>query len=144
VQCGTARTIYEEPETRFVAEFIGRSLWFTGKLSEPELSRPATFLCDDGNVLIVSSATVPSVRQGVSVRPEHIHLSPQPGDTNQIAAHVERIEFFGPESNVHCKLETCGRTISIPIRTDQTLLPAIGDRITLGIAPKWCRLVSDA
>ena len=35
VQIGTGREIYEEPATRFVAEFIGQSLWFTGKL-EPQ------------------------------------------------------------------------------------------------------------
>jgi putative spermidine/putrescine transport system ATP-binding protein len=34
VQVGTAREIYQEPATRFVAEFIGQSIWFSGHLRQ--------------------------------------------------------------------------------------------------------------
>ena len=46
VQIGSARDIYEQPTTRFVAEFIGQSLWFAGALrgrpDQPDVSSPTT------------------------------------------------------------------------------------------------------
>ena len=42
VQVGTAREIYEEPATRFVAEFIGQSIWFSGHLQAAVRTAPSS------------------------------------------------------------------------------------------------------
>jgi len=143
VQVGTGREIYEEPATRFVAEFIGQSLWFTGKV-EALADRHVRFLCDDGNVI---SAVAPrhnhGGKQGLSIRPEHVHLQPRPDDLNRIPAEIERVEFFGAELIVHCRLMHGGRVIAVPIRSDDPNIPAPGTATVLGVAPDRCRVIDD-
>ncbi len=142
-QIGTARQIYEEPRTRFVAEFIGQSLWFTGGVDSRPENGAARFRADDGNVFaaVVRGA---GDSQGLAIRPEHVHLRPRPGDDNRIAARIERIEFFGAELIVHCRLSQGGRVIAVPIRSDDPDIPAPGAVTELGIAPERCHVIDDA
>jgi ABC-type Fe3+/spermidine/putrescine transport system ATPase subunit len=143
VQVGNGREIYEEPATRFVAEFIGQSLWFTGKLVAG--GGDAHFECDDGNRFIVPTpAASRGAAQGMSVRPEHVHLTPRAEDANRIPAVIERIEFFGAELIVHCKLTRGGRVIAVPIRSDYPQIPSPGARVELGVARERCRVIDDA
>ena len=140
VQVGTAREIYEQPATRFVAEFIGQSLWFAGSLAEDGSAR---FNAEDGNAFNVATSGRPGKRQGLSIRPEHVHLRRRPEDENRLPAVVERVEFYGAELIVHCRLTTGGRKIAVPARSDDPGLPAAGEQIELGIAAARCRVVED-
>jgi ABC-type Fe3+/spermidine/putrescine transport system ATPase subunit len=140
VQIGTAREIYQEPATRFVAEFIGQSIWFSGRLSlGPDRT---TFVTDEGIALPVEAPAGTRSDVGLSIRPEHIHLPARPGDIGRIPAAVTNIEFFGAELVVSCKLDS-GRVIRIPVRSDDENLPAAGARVELGVAPERCRVVAD-
>ena len=144
VQIGTGREIYEEPATRFVAEFIGQSLWFTGKLEPQPDHGQARFHCDDGNAFAVAAPRRGnSGGQGLSIRPEHVHLRPRPGDLNRIPAEIQRIEFFGAELIVHCRLVRGGRVIAVPIRSDDPEIPAPGTGTELGVAPERCHVIDD-
>jgi ABC-type Fe3+/spermidine/putrescine transport system ATPase subunit len=144
VQIGTGRQIYEEPATRFVAEFIGQSLWFTGKLDPQQDHGHARFHCDDGNTFAaVAPSRSSSGIQGLSIRPEHVHLRPRPGDHNRIPAEIQRIEFFGAELIVHCRLVRGGRVIAVPIRSDEPEIPAPGIITEVGVAPERCHVIDD-
>jgi ABC-type Fe3+/spermidine/putrescine transport system ATPase subunit len=140
VQIGTAREIYQEPATRFVAEFIGQSIWFSGRLEHGP--NRTTFVTDDGIVLPVDPPTNASPDVGLSIRPEHIHLPARSSDIGRIPATVIKIEFFGAELIVSCRLDG-GRDIRIPVRSDDEGLPATGARVELGVAPERCRVVAD-
>ena len=147
VQVGTGREIYEEPATRFVAEFIGQSLWFTGKLLPVEADGFSRFQSDDGNLFVVPVPVVAGGTgspQGMSIRPEHVHFEPRAGDRNRVPALIERVEFFGAELIVHCRLERGGRVIAVPIRSDDPAIPEPGKRTELGIAAERCRVIDDA
>jgi putative spermidine/putrescine transport system ATP-binding protein len=137
VQVGTAREIYEQPATRFVAEFIGQSIWFSGQLKP---GNGYEFVTDDGLVLRVD-APANVQKCGLSIRPEHIHLPARPNDINRIPATVTDVEFFGAELIVSCRLDS-GRTIRIPIRSDDEAMAA-GARVALGVAPERCKVVAD-
>jgi ABC-type Fe3+/spermidine/putrescine transport system ATPase subunit len=144
VQVGTGREIYEEPATRFVAEFIGQSLWFTGKLDASPQDGHPRFVADDGNAFAVAPSASRSGRgQGMSIRPEHVHLTARPGDRNRLPATIERVEFYGAELIVHCRLARGGRSIAIPIRSDEPDIPAPGATIELAVAPERCRVIDD-
>jgi putative spermidine/putrescine transport system ATP-binding protein len=144
VQIGTGREIYEEPATRFVAEFIGQSLWFTGRLETQPAGGAARFQCDDGNVFAAAAPRgAGGGAKGLSIRPEHVHLQPRPGDHNRIPATIERVEFFGAELLVHCRLARGGRTIAVPIRSDDPELPVPGAAAELGVAPERCHVIDD-
>ncbi|GAB3252418.1 P-loop NTPase family protein [Chitinimonas naiadis] len=91
-QVGTPERVYRAPESRFVAEFVGRANWLPvsvdgqgafrlagvalacGKESEADLSAGATLFC----------------------RPEDVRVEPhwQPGG-NTLMALVERVDFHG-------------------------------------------------
>jgi ABC-type Fe3+/spermidine/putrescine transport system ATPase subunit len=138
VQVGTAREIYEEPATRFVAGFIGQSVWFSGQLKRGKDS--AEFVTDDGFVLRVD-APADVQKCGLSIRPEHVHLPARSNDINRIPATVTDVEFFGAELIVSCRLDS-GRVIRIPIRSDDEAMAA-GARVPLGVAPERCKVVAD-
>ena len=142
VQVGTAREIYEEPATRFVAEFIGQSLWFTGRF-EPDGHRQGRFISDDGLTFIAAQPVVTASRYGLSIRPEHVHLKPRAEDTNRIGAIVERVDFLGAELILRCRLDAKGRVIAIPIRSDEPAIPNPAERVELGVALSRCRVVAD-
>jgi len=73
VQVGTPREIYDEPITRFVAEFIGQSLWFSGRF-EPGEGKQGRFIADDGITFVTERPAVPAARYGLCLRPEHVHV----------------------------------------------------------------------
>jgi putative spermidine/putrescine transport system ATP-binding protein len=140
VQVGTAREIYEQPATRFVAEFIGQSTWFSGQLRSDQ--NGMEFVTSDGDVLRVDAPANIRAGSGLSIRPEHIHLPARQNDINRIAATVADVAFFGSELIVSCKLDS-GRVIRIPIRSDDEAIPTARARVTLGIAPERCKIVAD-
>ena len=99
VQVGTPTDIYEYPNSRFVAEFIGSVNTFEGRLVEDEpsyvrieaddLERP--IYVDHG----VSSA--PGATVWAAIRPEKMHMSrekPQ-GSDNWTLATVRDIAYMG-------------------------------------------------
>ena len=143
VQIGSARQIYEEPATRFVAEFMGQSIWFEGRVAAT--APGCEFVSDEGLTFRVATPP-PSLPQGgrmsLSIRPEHVHLGARAQDVNRIPARVERIEFHGADLKVSCRLSAGGRVIAVPIRSDDPLLPAAGDGVELGVAASRCRLVA--
>jgi ABC-type Fe3+/spermidine/putrescine transport system ATPase subunit len=140
VQIGTAREIYEEPATRFVAEFIGQSIWFSGHLTQgPDR---AAFVTDDGIVLPVNPPASMGPDVGLSIRPEHIHLTARPTDTGRIPATITDVAFFGAELIVSCRLDR-GRVIRIPVRSDDEGIPATGARVELGVSPDRCKVIAD-
>jgi ABC-type Fe3+/spermidine/putrescine transport system ATPase subunit len=138
VQVGTAREIYEQPATRFVAEFIGQSIWFSGSLKQGP--HGAEFLTSDGLRLPVN-APANGTGHGLSIRPEHIHLPPRSNDISRIPATAINVEFFGAELIVSCRLDTGGRVLRIPIRSDDAAVPIVGAHVELGISPDRCKVV---
>ena len=141
VQAGTAREIYEQPATRFVAEFVGQSIWFSGSL-RPRACGSAEFVAEDGLVFPVNARASTGGPHGLSIRPEHIHLPPRADDVIRIPATVMRVEFLGAELIVSCRLAG-GRVIRLPLRSDDAAVPRADDRVELGISPDRCRVVAD-
>jgi ABC-type Fe3+/spermidine/putrescine transport system ATPase subunit len=141
VQVGTPREIYDEPNTRFVAEFVGQSLWFSGRF-EPDRGQ-ARFVTDDGVVFVAERPAAASACYGLSVRPEHVHIRSCPEDVNRMSAVVERVDFLGAELIVRCRLDGSNKAMAIPIRSDEMASVGPGDRIELGVSPRHCRIVAD-
>src|SRR5690606_41980086 len=75
VQLGRPREIYERPNSRFVAEFIGTSNFITGTVTARDADRYSVDTAD-GPLTLHSSASV-SVGEKVvvSIRPEAVEVS---------------------------------------------------------------------
>jgi len=104
-QVGTPADIYERPETRFVAGFIGVSNFFHGRIDrrEPGGIRIAT---NSGAVLAVDTASDNQGELTVAVRPEAISVAPDDGldGVNSVAATIEQIVYRGYINHIYMRL----------------------------------------
>jgi putrescine transport system ATP-binding protein len=118
VQVGTPRQIYEFPQTRYVADFIGSVNLFDGQLSEdepdyvrvqcPEL--PAPVLIDHG------ISAPPNAPLWVAIRPEKITLTrTAPAQSDNWARGVIReVAYLGDMSVFLIRLES-GRELRVTL-----------------------------
>jgi putrescine transport system ATP-binding protein len=110
VQTGTPTEIYEFPESRLIASFIGNTNIFEGRItknSTDQLTVKATNPeCD---IRIDHGSSVPEgTKVWVSVRPEKIRLSNNPPDTkapNQLKGIVSNIGYLGRLSTYHVTVD---------------------------------------
>ena len=104
VQVGTPSDIYEYPNSRFVADFIGSVNMFEGRMIEDEPDHVrieseelgGTFYIDHG----VSAA--PTATVWVAIRPEKIALSREKptGTDNQARGVVKEIAYMGTSRSI--------------------------------------------
>jgi putrescine transport system ATP-binding protein len=116
VQVGTPHEIYEFPNTRFVAEFIGNVNMFQGRLTEDEPDHvviqseelPVPLYVGHG----VSAA--PNAQVGVAVRPEKMKLTRERPASNYNLAPgaIKEIAYMGEVSVYLVQLES-GRTVRV-------------------------------
>ncbi|HEX4377831.1 MAG TPA: polyamine ABC transporter ATP-binding protein [Steroidobacteraceae bacterium] len=118
VQVGTPRQIYEFPQTRYVADFIGSVNLFEGSLieDEPDYVRvgcadlPAPVLIDHG------ISAPPQAKLWIAVRPEKIAVHREPPSTadNWAQGVVREIAYLGDLSLFLIRLES-GREVRVTL-----------------------------
>jgi spermidine/putrescine transport system ATP-binding protein len=98
-QVGTPQEIYERPSSLFVADFIGASNVFSGRVVG--LVGPWSLVrLDTGQDVRVPVSTAPECgsRAWVVVRPDHMSLAntpPASPDLNAIAGAIKKVSFLG-------------------------------------------------
>ena len=99
VQIADPRTLYEEPATRFAADFIGRSNCLEGKRNGDR------FVVD--GVGAFSAANLATIADGASavlaVRPERVTVTAEPG-ADRLPATVVGIAYLGSEAEARLRL----------------------------------------
>jgi putrescine transport system ATP-binding protein len=118
VQVGTPRQIYEFPQTRYVADFIGSVNLFDGQLleDEPDYIRvqcpelPAPVLIDHG------ISAPPKARLWVAIRPEKIGLLREPPavSDNWARGVIREIAYLGDLSMFLVRLQS-GREVRVTL-----------------------------
>jgi putrescine transport system ATP-binding protein len=123
VQVGTPSEIYEFPQTRFVADFIGTTNMFEGTVDGGVPGNVVVKSTEAGCNLVVDDAG--RFNQGqrvwVSLRPEKIRLSKQPvthEPTNQIKGMVWELGYLGNRSTYRIKTET-GKMVTVFAQNDR-------------------------
>ncbi|MFB6235187.1 MAG: ABC transporter ATP-binding protein [Halopenitus sp.] len=142
-QVSPPRELYRQPDSRFVAEFVGDNNVFEGEVVEP----PAAELGGESppeTKGVANGSQVATVRVGAEtlridaagrdlaagdavtfcVRPEHLTVD---ADANALTATVESAEFLGETTRVH--LDWQGRDLLV-----RTLDPLEGE-VTVGFDP---------
>lgn len=119
LQIGTPTEIYERPNCRFVADFIGESNFIEGTIRSTN-GQYATIETSDG--LEMQGYTEQAVNVGSSVvlslRPEKARLSTVNGtsseirEANKFPAQVERVSYIGSDTRIIVRLAS-GRTIDV-------------------------------
>jgi len=114
LQVGTPDDIYETPNSRLVADFIGNVNIFEGEVVEDEPDY-VTVRCPECLHYVGHGITGTSgMEVGVALRPEKIQLSRQQPDKphNWCAGEVADIAYFGSYTTYHLKLDT-GMTLKV-------------------------------
>ncbi|MHB9285656.1 ABC transporter ATP-binding protein [Halobacteriales archaeon Cl-PHB] len=133
-QVATPETLYRDPATRFVAEFVGDNNLFDGEVVSADPPRAAV---GDGTAHLPLPGT-PTVGESVtlSVRPEAIALGDDAAPVT-LPATVETTEFTGDAYRVHCDWQD--RTLLVK----STATAAPSGRVTLGIHPAVVTILED-
>ena len=116
-QAGTPSEIYEFPNSKFVADFIGSVNMFEGKLIEDEPEYVRIGSAELGGTIYVSHgiSAPPGAIVWAAVRPEKIFMSteaPQGGSDNVTRGTVQDIAYLGDLSIYLVKLPT-GKVVRI-------------------------------
>ena len=109
-QLAVPEGLYEEPESAFVARFIGESNQLRGRVCAISEEGDVCDVETDGEVL--SALKVGRCQVGdqvtLSIRPERIKINPEAGRyTNEVDAVVEDLTFLGEQLRI--RLAACGR-----------------------------------
>ncbi len=114
VQIGRPADVYEAPNSRYVADFIGDVNIFEGKVetADGKIVRMASSEAPDGFEALDDDALVPGASAWLAVRPEKIQVhqtAPKPG-RNVLAGKVADIGYLGDWTTYLVELPD-GRTV---------------------------------
>jgi ABC-type Fe3+/spermidine/putrescine transport system ATPase subunit len=134
-QIGAPPELYERPRTRFVRDFLGKSVTLSGEVRKIEADRVCIAL--GGGTLLdcrraADVAFAPGTAVEVSVRPEAVSLG-RPSDTNgwaMLQGTVEAILYQGERSECEVRIGTDAVLVYAPPRANL----ARGQTIELAIA----------
>jgi putative spermidine/putrescine transport system ATP-binding protein/putrescine transport system ATP-binding protein len=148
MQQGTPTEIYAQPASKFVAEFIGRSNWFTGRLGEAVADGVRGFETDDGLSLCVPvPADTGAALYEVCVRPERIAVgrdgeaaAPLAPGENALSARVSDAAYLGADVHLFVELEN-GQRISVVEKNLGQAPEREGDAVTLRFGAHDCIIV---
>jgi thiamine transport system ATP-binding protein len=135
-QVGPPETIYREPATRFVAEFVGDNNLLDGEVVSTDPPQVRLGTAADAQALTVPVDSLPPAGESVtlSVRPEDVRL----GDADApltLTATVGTVEFLGDAYRVHC---AWGEQSLLVKHTGDS---APEGAVTLGVSPADVSLV---
>jgi putative spermidine/putrescine transport system ATP-binding protein/putrescine transport system ATP-binding protein len=149
MQRGSPTEIYARPNNKFVAEFIGRSNWFAGRLGPEEASGVCTFETADGLRLRVPTPAERGLESyELCVRPERIAVvdgcaaDPVSADPNLngLRGTVMDAAPLGADVHVFVQLDSGKRMSVIEKNLGQPMRQA-GQSITLRFGPDDCIVV---
>lgn len=142
-QIGTGSELYENPTTRFVAEFIGDSDFIPCEVLSSDGRHARIRLADDQTVDHVAiHGTAASGRAELMLRPERISLSRQrPAQMASLPASIRDLTFLG--NHLHVAATTrqgAGIAVRLPFGHEAIGTLARGEDVWLGFQPEDARV----
>jgi spermidine/putrescine transport system ATP-binding protein len=144
LQIGTPQQIYEHPDNRFVADFIGETNFITG-----------TQTSMNGTLAVVKMSCGSLVNAGlpaggiskqavtIAIRPEQATLIADP-EAGTVSGHVETIVYTGTDRQVHLKLESGEAfTARVPNARGKVLSFEIGQEVGVVFADGAAQVLRD-
>jgi spermidine/putrescine ABC transporter ATP-binding subunit len=144
-QIGPPDVVYNDPKTRFVADFLGTANLFDGTVVNIE-EKYATVDCGDMTIRARANGIGSGTTASVVVRPERFEIeSASTGDAgyppadNTLEGTVQFKRHLG--SSVEYRLETDNGRELVVVRRSGTDERAAGDRLSVSVAADDCRIV---
>ena len=139
VQESTPRELYDRPNSRFAAEFVGSANLLEAEIVDRHGDGRVTVAV--GGLLLRSEGSVVGAGSHalVCIRPEAIVVTNDEAGDNVFLARVVRVSFLG--ATVHCELDAGG----LMLRADAPARMPIaeGEVIRVRVAPEWVVIVPD-
>jgi spermidine/putrescine transport system ATP-binding protein len=144
-QIGTPQELYHDPQSAFVAGFVGDANRWRGRVAS--FGSPVQVALADGSATVVAHAAGPTALGDaveVFVRPEAIDIAPAAAPrategTNRLRGRVDSLLFNGANSRVLVRAGSELVEVDFPHRADAPRLAA-GDAVELSWAPESGRV----
>jgi spermidine/putrescine ABC transporter ATP-binding subunit len=145
-QVAAPSELYEFPNCRFVADFIGKMNLFEGKVSGVRNGRLEVEIRGLDRIAVPYSGSA-NGPIAIAVRPEKIRLDAQApdGDRIKLRGRVTELAYYGNESHVYLQNET-GTPISANLKNAvRTTTPSIsvGDELWMSWSPADMLVLTD-
>jgi len=153
IQSGSPRELYDEPVNRYVADFVGKTNFFSGTVTDISDSK-VTVKSDSGQVLVGAqpkgAATLTKgSKASVAVRPEMISITAadQSSNSSNIAIHgrvMNRI-FLGEHSEYLIATEGYGEVMVLSPKSIESINKSFapGDHVSISWRPDAVLVLGD-
>ena len=140
-QVGSARDIYEEPDNKFVADFIGETNLIDVDVTGVNNGQ-ATCTLPGGTAFTCPAAQGAHSGKGhLSVRPERVSLTK--AGSGLLTGQVERLIYLGTDMHVDMRLDD-GEVVTARVQNSETAsIPSSGDKVGLDFEAGAARLLID-
>ena len=138
-QIGTSDELYDQPRTRFVADFIGKTNLIDGVATDTHTVTHGALTLRVG-----AGDLVPGAPVTVSIRPHQIDLGPVGAVApalNIMRATVQRVSFLGDALDYLMKVD--GTDVVLRVTAPVTIRLRQGEAVGLRIPPAVCVVVAD-
>lgn len=137
VQCGSPQEIYEHPQSRFAADFIGVMNFL------PVRRVQGIWLGGDGSRLRADGDdSLTGTREAVAaVRPERLHLDAKHSD-NRLTGTVSALAYHGLDLQLHLDTRLSPNPVVVRLTADAAERHplSVGDRVEVGWAARDTRI----
>lgn len=140
-QCAPPEELYEKPQNAFCANFIGENNRLVGKVIE-DFGDSVKVQIDGGYDVVANKINVTGIgeRSTLSLRPERVVVSPEPGSMpNIFSGKVEELIYLG--DHIRTRFTVCGHAdfiCKIPNSVVHATLKQ-GDTVDIGWNMEDCR-----
>lgn len=139
-QIGAPSEIYDRPQSRFVAEFIGETNLLDGIIDRVENGHAFVTLRQGIQVVVEATPAMrPQQQVTISIRPERIHLGPSSSGMNRFPTIVADSVYHGDHLRVLLDATACGLVAKADRKTGEWLE---GFATEASFAPSDCWVVS--
>jgi ABC-type Fe3+/spermidine/putrescine transport system ATPase subunit len=139
-QVGTPDEIYDYPQSRFVADFIGLSDFIEGTVSS--VQRETAVVAAGGLQISISARPDMSPGQEVLlfIRPNNVELLPatQGGGDNVFAGVVDKTTYLGDRNDYRVVV---GESLELRVQTDGKVRFGEGENVQVHLPQSLCRLI---
>jgi spermidine/putrescine transport system ATP-binding protein len=146
LQMGPPVDIYEHPNSKFVADFIGETNFLDGKVIDQNGTFVNVDLPGSGSVTVCSDL---SFSKGqpivVAIRPEKVRLKSHPDFRNNLKGRVEEIIYIGTDTHYGIRLQGSHklRVREQNMTHEHNTLTQSGDEVTVSFADLAAHLLTE-
>ncbi len=123
LQVGTPQEVYERPDNRFVAEFLGEINMLPLRDIRAD-GRGARGLCEDREITLTEAGDIPHREAVLAIRPEHMSIAREPGrGENGVPVTATNSTYLGAATRLDLITRGGAKvSVSVPTETAQQAL----------------------